>query len=136
MSNVTTSIINQKGGVGKTVTALSLGAALAQAGKRVLLIDTDLQHSLTSHFDIDVRETGSLVDVLFDDRPLPDVIVPVRDNLSLVPSHPRMECADRELPHMRGGVLRLAHALIATFRADEAAENTRNGETNLEHPGR
>jgi len=52
-------IANQKGGVGKTTTAVNLSACLAKSGRRVLVIDVDSQANCTSHFGIDLRAHGS-----------------------------------------------------------------------------
>ena len=58
-------ILNQKGGVGKTTTAVNLGSALARAGRRVLAIDLDPQSHLSLHFGLDPRSANpSIYDVL------------------------------------------------------------------------
>jgi chromosome partitioning protein len=70
-------IANQKGGVGKTTTAINLGACLAVAEKKTLVIDTDPQGNATSGLGINKDEVErSVYDVLLDDAPLSSVIVP------------------------------------------------------------
>ena len=67
-------IINQKGGVGKTTTAVNLGAALARAGKRVCILDLDPQAHATTHLGIEPDgQSPSMYDVLIDNRPLAEV---------------------------------------------------------------
>ena len=83
-------VSNQKGGVGKTTTTYHLGAALAQRGRRVLLIDLDKQHSLSDLFDTKAAK-GSMYDVLGDRYPgemkLPQVIIPTYiDGQDLAPA--------------------------------------------------
>lgn len=69
------SIINQKGGVGKTTTAVNLAAYLADKGKKTLLIDEDSQGNSTSGLSAEVTWKGNLYDVLLDDQPVEDAIV-------------------------------------------------------------
>ena len=80
-------IANQKGGVGKTTTAINLSAALAMRGKKTLLVDLDPQGNSSITF-LDIRSLErSMFDVLSDGTPLPDIIQPSRvDNLDLAPS--------------------------------------------------
>jgi len=88
------SIANQKGGVGKTTTAINLAAALAMRGKPTLLIDLDPQGNSSMSF-IDIRTvTKSMYDVFVDNAVhLADVIVPATlPNLSIAPARmPRFD---------------------------------------------
>ena len=93
-------IANQKGGVAKTTTATSLGAALAEKGQEVLLVDLDAQANLTMAFGLDPFSIRiSVADVLFN---LNSLVSASRStglaNLDLVPSNSQMELAERFLP--------------------------------------
>lgn len=99
-------VVNQKGGVGKTTTVVNVAAYMAQAGRRVLVVDMDPQGNATSGLGIDKRQLGlrhgqgqpSLYDVLINDVPLSDAIrSTVIDGLSIAPSHIDLAGAEPEL---------------------------------------
>jgi len=105
-------VINQKGGVGKTTTAVNLGAALARAGKRVLLIDLDPQGHLGLHLGVDLgEEQATVYDVLTDEMPLADVIVQAGKNLDLAPSNIDLAAAESELVSVLGREVLLRDAI-------------------------
>ena len=94
----TIAIINQKGGVGKTTTAVNLSAALAEAGKKVWLIDLDPQAHASLHLGFGMQEQYlSTYDVLTDQVSLDEVRHQVEDNLWLSPSHIDLAAAEMEL---------------------------------------
>ena len=78
-------IVGFKGGIGKTTTCVSLGAALARQGKRVLLIDTDTQANVSISLGLD-EVKHSLADVLAHKIPAKDALVPARKSLDLIPA--------------------------------------------------
>ena len=93
------SIANQKGGVGKTTTSVNLGAALAEAGNRVLVIDLDPQGNATSGLGIQHRDLeGSVYDVIINDKSLEDCTEPTAvRNLFVVPAIIDLAGAEIEL---------------------------------------
>jgi len=97
-------VFNHKGGVGKTTTVANLGAALARAGRNVLLIDCDPQANLSVHFGVDLEHPGrTLYDVLTADASLGDSVrATEEDNLLIVPSHLDLAGAELELATAMG----------------------------------
>ncbi len=105
-------IANQKGGVGKTTTAVNLAACVAEAGYESLLIDIDPQSNATLGLGVDKRTTPTVYDALLDDLPLADAVHPTSiEHLGLVPAGPDLAGANVELPRLPGSENRLRDAL-------------------------
>ena len=106
--------VNQKGGVGKTTTAINLGAFLAQFGQRVLIVDIDPQANATSSLGVDKNSvSGSIYEVLLGNLP-PDSL-PLRNErlgLSILPSSPALAGAEVELVNELARETRLKQALV------------------------
>src|SRR5437763_2574714 len=102
-------IINQKGGVGKTTTAVNLAAALPECGQRVCVIDLDPQAHAATHLGIEPDgKSGSMYDVLVSSRPLAEVRRKVGERLWLAGSDIDLAAAEVELAGVVGreGILR------------------------------
>ena len=106
-------VANQKGGVGKTTTAVNLGAALAELGYRVLVVDLDPQGNATTGLGINARNLqSSIYDVLLNDLDLEDCIEPTAvRNLFLAPATIDLAGAEIELVPAFSRELRLRRAL-------------------------
>jgi chromosome partitioning protein len=110
----TIAIMNQKGGVGKTTTTLNLGAALAEAGKRVMLVDLDPQANLTQGLGVEVSGLQqSTYDALTNpDSDINTIVQATKwDRLDIAPSHIDLSGAEIEMVTMYGREGRLASSL-------------------------
>ena len=106
------SIANQKGGVGKTTTAVNLSACLAQKGKRVLLIDIDPQGNATSGLGIEAHTDKSVYNVLVDDMDIAETIVKTMvKKLDICPANINLAGAEIELVSMVSRENRLKDAV-------------------------
>ncbi len=112
MSRIYT-LVNQKGGVGKTTTAINLGAYLAYYGQRVLLVDLDPQANATSSLGVDKYHLrGGTYDVLLGASPAaPLILHNPRLKMSLLPASPALAGAEVELVNELGRETRLRRAL-------------------------
>ncbi len=106
-------IINQKGGVGKTTTAVNLAAALADAGQRVCVIDLDPQAHATTHLGVEPDgKSPSMYDVLVNSRPLAEVRRKMADRLWVAGSDINLAAAEVELAGVVGREVILRDLLL------------------------
>ena len=113
LSGRTISVVNQKGGVGKTTTAINLAAALTQKGKSVLLIDLDPQGNASTGVGLGRQaRSETLYEVLVDDLPMSDASYDTTvPGLTLIPSHIDLSAAELEIGTEAGRTSRLKTAL-------------------------
>jgi chromosome partitioning protein len=105
-------IINQKGGVGKTTTAVNLAAALAESGQRVCVLDLDPQAHATTHLGIEPDGKSSMYDVLVNSRPLAEVRRQVGERLWIAASDINLAAAEVELAGVVGREVILRDLLL------------------------
>lgn len=119
-------VANQKGGVGKTTTTVNLGAALAEHGRRCLVMDLDPQANLTANLDLGIPEDGySTYDVIVDREPLAAAVLRTgTPDLLACPSDPSLAGVDLDLaaeePDPGERASRLRRSLAEFTRADPA----------------
>lgn len=95
------SIANQKGGVGKSTTAINLSACLAEKGKRVLTIDMDPQGNTTSGLGVDKNDIDiTLYHLIMGDNEVSDAVININENLDLIPSNVDLSGAEVEILEM------------------------------------
>ena len=105
-------IANQKGGVGKTTTAVNLAACVAEAGYEALVVDIDPQSNATIGLGLSKDSQKTVYDVLVREIAVEDVIAPTAiEHLSIVPAGPDLAGATVELPRIAGSETRLRAAL-------------------------
>jgi chromosome partitioning protein len=112
MSARVVTFVNQKGGVGKTTTAVSLSAAVGLRGQRVLLVDLDPQANATSAIGVFNGDVPGIYDALLDDTPIASCIVEVaEEHVSLIGASAALAGAEVELVPVMARERRLATAL-------------------------
>jgi len=106
-------ITNQKGGVGKTTTAVNVAACIGEAGYPTLLVDVDPQANATVALGLPKTLSPNIYDLLSGSASLDQALVGTDvDNLTLLPSHPDLAAASVELPREPGSETKLRDALV------------------------
>lgn len=119
--SVVIAVTNQKGGVGKTTTAVNVAYYLAKSGKRTLLIDFDPQGNATSGLGFDKQgiTTGTLSDVMLETKTLQEVVLETkRKNLFVAPATPQLANTEAELNGLQRRFTRLKNAIGTTHAYD------------------
>lgn len=114
------SIANQKGGVGKTTTAINLSVALAKQKIKTLLIDLDPQGNATSGLGYERKEGGSLYPVFHEETSIQEQITPTDEkNLSLIPSEMDIAAIEIELAQKENYLIQLKNCLKPIIESGE-----------------
>lgn len=114
------SVTNQKGGVGKTTSAVNIAYYLAKMGKKTLLVDFDPQGNASSGLGIDKQQLeGSMTDVILEAKTLPEIIIPTdHKNLFLAPTTSHLANTEVELANANRRFTRLKNAIDNTPNYD------------------